>query len=177
MSKSKGKMSIDGDPPSRRKSRTYTSEEEQAVIQAVAEHAGPGRYSGARAVARKTGMPYSNVQSVIDRNLPAVEILRKYNLEHHIALLQDRSIMCAERAGIPTLKSNEVRDYAIASGIFQDKFQLLLNRPTEITAHLHAHRHEIHDLGKKLAIALEMMDRARGKEKQDPEPVKQEEPS
>ncbi len=147
---------------SKGKGRKYTAQEEKAVLETVAQHPGSGRYSGVQAAARATGVPYSTVQSFVDRNRSEVETLRQYNLERHIALLQDRAVMCVERAGTPALKPSEIRDYAVASGIFQDKSQLLLNRPTEIHAHLHAHRLEIHDLGKKLAIALSLIDGARG---------------
>ncbi len=62
------------------------------------------------------------------------------------------------------LEGNKLRGLEVinAVGVAIDKKLVLEGRPTAVHTHLHAHRHEIHDLGRKLATPLEIMDRAQG---------------
>ena len=137
----------------KRKTRRYSPKEERAIIEIAAQHPGNAMYSGVRAAARATGVPVATVQNMMDRNRSDLEELRVYNREQHIALFQDRTVMCLEQIA-PTRKASENRDLMVAAGVGTDKALLLQGQPTQVYAHLHEHTVKLDELGMRLLKAL-----------------------
>ena len=73
----------------------------------------------------------------------------EYKWSHNSLAIQDRLTQAVELGN-----AGDAQKWAIAGGISTEKVLLLKGRPTEITGHLHAHRHELGPLMDRLAIAL-----------------------
>lgn len=73
----------------------------------------------------------------------------EYRWASNAIMVQDRYTQAIERDD-----HNAASKWALAGAISTDKILVLKGRPTEITGHLHAHRHDIGPLMNKLASAL-----------------------
>ena len=73
----------------------------------------------------------------------------EYKWSHNALAIQDRLTQAVELG-----HASDAQKWAIAGGISTEKVLLLKGRPTEITGHMHAHRHEIGPLMDRLVSAL-----------------------
>ena len=73
----------------------------------------------------------------------------EYKWSHNALAIQDRLTQAVELG-----QAADAQKWAIAGGISTEKVLLLKGRPTEITGHVHAHRHDIGPLMDRLAHAL-----------------------
>ncbi len=69
----------------------------------------------------------------------------EYKWSHNALAIQDRLTQAVELG-----HAADAQKWAIAGGISTEKVLLLKGRPTEITGHLHAHRHELGPLLSRL---------------------------
>lgn len=70
----------------------------------------------------------------------------EYKWSHNALAIQDRLTQAVELG-----QAADAQKWAIAGGISTEKVLLLKGRPTEITGHFHAHRHELGPLMDRLA--------------------------
>jgi len=73
----------------------------------------------------------------------------EYKWSHNALAIQDRLTQAVESGD-----ATSAQRWAVAGGISTEKVLLLKGRPTEITGHLHSHRHDIGNVMDKLARAL-----------------------
>ncbi len=138
----------------------YSKDEQAEILSVVAEQ----RNSLYRA-AKASGISKSVIDKIVKRQECVSAALRPYSREHHQKLLEDRVVGTLE--AIDPAEAKDAFHLSYAHKNLNYDLNLIQGKPTDITAHLHAHRHDIHDLGKKLATALELIDRARGSEPVD----------
>ena len=73
----------------------------------------------------------------------------EYKWSHNALAIQDRLTQAVELG-----QAADAQKWAIAGGISTEKVLLLKGRPTEITGHFHAHRHELGPLMDRLAAIV-----------------------
>ncbi len=106
--------------------------------------------------ARQLGLAKSTVQGIKQRLTPKEreEWSQQYRTWAEQELLPQVKEYLME--ALPSAKPWELNNII---GTAFDKLQALEGRPSEIHAHLHAHTHEIHDLGQRLRDALAIQER------------------
>lgn len=73
----------------------------------------------------------------------------EHKWSHNALAIQDRLTQAVEAGD-----ASAAQKWAISGGISTEKVLLMKGRPTEITGHLHAHRHDVSRVLDKLASAL-----------------------
>jgi len=147
--------------PHRLARQKYTSRDQAKILATLAENE-----NNVYRAARQSGLPESIFREMVKRQKSVQASLKTYSRDHHLKLLEDRAVRTLEKLDPDWPQGAFHLSYA-HKNLFAD-LNLMQGKPTEITAHLHAHRHEIHDLGRKLATALELIDRAQGKPDGEP---------
>ena len=61
------------------------------------------------------------------------------------------------RAERGALTSQEAKNYALTAAISIDKLAMVQGWPTQVIAHLHEHRHKLHEVGDKLAAVARVL--------------------
>jgi len=109
--------------------------------------------------AKEVGLPRSTVLGISARFPP--EQRKEWSQEYRSWVVDELLPQAKGHllASLPAAKAWELNNIL---GTHIDKLLVLEGRPTDIHAHLHAHRHEILDVGERLAQALEIKRRALG---------------
>lgn len=103
--------------------------------------------------AKEVGLPRSTVQGISAHFSPGER--KEWSQEFRAWIIDDLLPLVKGHllASLPDAKAWELNNIL---GTHVDKLLLLEGRPTDIHAHLHAHRHEILDVGERLQQALEI---------------------
>ena len=95
--------------------------------------------------------PTTHLKPPTPAQIGAVTDVLEHRWSHNALAIQDRLTEAVD-LGL----ASDAQKWAIAGGISTEKVLLLKGRPTEITGHIHAHRHELGPLMDKLARSIGM---------------------
>ena len=96
-------------------------------------------------------LPETRLKPPTPAQIGAVTDVLEHRWSYNALAIQDRLTEAVD-LGL----ASDAQKWAIAGGISTEKVLLLKGRPTEITGHIHAHRHELAPLMDKLARSIGM---------------------
>ena len=96
-------------------------------------------------------LPETRLKPPTPAQIGAVTDVLEHRWSYNALAIQDRLTEAVELG-----HAADAQKWAISGGISTEKVLLLKGRPTEITGHIHAHRHELAPLMDKLARSIGM---------------------